>query len=132
MKKIIEIENDTVQQVQQVQQLPIEMSYISTISNLIYFLFGLLETGLIFRLMLKLTGASQTSGFVSFIYGFTEVFTRPFEGIFRRSMIDGLQAEPVFEPSTFIAIIVYAVVAFGIVKLVQILSGEKQEITLES
>lgn len=129
MKKTIEFESDTIQQV---QQIPAEVSYISTISNLIYFLFGILETGLIFRLILKLTGASQSSGFVSFIYGFTEIFTRPFEGIFRRSMIDGLQPEPVFEPSTFIALMVYAVIAFGIVKLIVILSGEKQEITLES
>lgn len=47
-------------------------------------------------------------------------------------MVDGLQVQPVFEPSTFIALIFYAVLAVGIVKLIQILSREKEEITLES
>jgi hypothetical protein len=98
-----------------------------TIEYLIYFFFGALETLLAFRLVLKLTGASIASGFVGLIYGLTGIFILPFEGIFRRGYTQGVETTSVFEPSTLVAIIVYAVVAWGIVKLIRILSGEKQQ-----
>lgn len=97
-----------------------------TIEYLIYFFFGLLETLLAFRLVLKLTGASATSAFVSLIYGLTGIFIMPFEGMFSRGYAEGLETTAVIEPSTLVAIVVYAVVAWGIVKLIRIFSGEKQ------
>jgi hypothetical protein len=102
-------------------------SSFQTIEYLIYFLFGILEILLVFRLILKLTGASFSSSFVNLIYGLTAVFILPFEGIFRRGYTQGVETTAVFEPSTLVAIIVYAVLAWGIVKLIQILSGEKQQ-----
>ena len=102
-------------------------SSFQTIEYLIYFLFGVLEILLVFRLILKLTGASLSSDFVNLIYGVTGVFILPFEGIFRRGFTQGVETTAVFEPSTLVAIIVYAVLAWGIVKLIQILSGEKQQ-----
>jgi len=97
-----------------------------TIQYLIYFIFGVLEILLAFRLVLKLMGASIASAFVSFIYGLTGLFILPFEGIFRRGYAQGVETTSVLEPSTVVAIIVYAVLAWGIVKLLLILSGEKQ------
>ena len=97
-----------------------------TIEYLVYFLFGVLEILLAFRLILKLTGASLSSAFVSFIYGLTGIFLAPFEGIFHRGFTRGVETTAVLEPSTIVAIIVYAVVAWGIVKLVRIFSGERQ------
>jgi len=97
-----------------------------TIEYLVYFLFGVLEILLFFRLMLKLTGASLTSLFVSLIYGLTGIFILPFEGIFRRWFNQGLETTSVFEPSTIVAIIVYAMLAWGIVQLIRIFSGETQ------
>jgi len=97
-----------------------------TVEYLIYFLFGLLEVLLVFRLVLKLTGASMGSAFVGLIYGLTGVFILPFEGIFRRGFAQGVETTSVLEPSTLVAIIVYAILAWGIVKLIRILSGEKQ------
>jgi len=102
-------------------------SSFQTIEYLIYFLFGILEILLVFRLILKLTGASFSSSFVNLIYGLTAVFILPFEGIFHRGYTQGVETTAVFEPSTLVAIIVYAVLAWGIVKLIQILSGEKQQ-----
>jgi len=98
-----------------------------TIEYLIYFFFGLLEILLAFRLVLKLTGASIASAFVGLIYGITGIFILPFEGIFRRGYAQGVETTSVLEPSTLVAIIVYAVLAWGIVKLLRILSGEKQQ-----
>ena len=94
---------------------------------LIYFLFGFLEILLIFRLLLKLTGASLSSGFVSEIYTISDIFILPFEGIFRRGFTQGVETTAVLEPSTIVAILVYILVAWAIVKLIGIFSGEKQE-----
>lgn len=103
-----------------------EVSNSQTTAYLIYFLFGLLEVLLAFRLVLKLTGASTSSDFVGFIYGLTGIFILPFEGIFRRAFSQGVETTAVFEPSTLVAIVVYAVIAWGIVKLLRIFSGERQ------
>jgi len=97
-----------------------------TAGYLIYFLFGMLEILLAFRLVFKLAGASISSAFVNSIYGLTGVFILPFEGIFRRGFTQGIETTSVLEPSTLVAIIVYAVLAWGIIKLVRVLSGEQQ------
>ena len=97
-----------------------------TIEYLTYFIFGALEILLAFRFVLKLAGASISSAFVGLIYGLTRIFTLPFEGIFRRGVTRGMETSAIFEPATLIAIIVYAVIAWGIVKLIRILSGDKQ------
>src|SRR3990170_3086566 len=91
------------------------------VEYLIYFFFGALEILLAFRLVLKLMGASISSTFVGLIYGLTGIFILPFEGIFRRGYTQGIETTSVLEPSTLVAIIVYAVIAWGIVKLLRIL-----------
>lgn len=98
-----------------------------TIEYLVYFAFGFLEVLLVFRLLLKLAGASITSAFVGLIYGITGVFILPFEGIFRRAVTTGQETNLVLEPAVIVAIIAYAVLAFGSVYLIRILSGERQE-----
>lgn len=100
-----------------------------TIEYLIYFLFGALEILLAFRLVLKLSGASAASTFVDLIYGLTGIFILPFEGIFRRGFAEGIETTSVLEPSTLVALVVYAVLAWGIVKLLRILSGVHQQQT---
>jgi hypothetical protein len=102
-------------------------SSFQTVEYLIYFLFGILEVLLVFRLILKLTGAGISSGFVNLIYDLTGVFILPFEGIFRRGFAQGVETTSVFEPSTLVAIIVYAVLAWGIVVLIRIFSGQKKQ-----
>ena len=98
-----------------------------TIGYLVYFLFGALEILLAFRLVLKLMGANPSSTFVGLIYDLSGVFILPFEGIFRRGFTQGVETTSVFEPSTLVAIIVYSIVAWGIVSLIRIFSGEKQQ-----
>lgn len=100
-----------------------------TVEYLVYFFFGALEILLAFRLVLKLMGASIASAFVGLIYGVTGIFILPFEGIFRKGFAQGVETTSVLEPSTLVALIVYAVVAWGIVKLLRILSGEQQQTT---
>ncbi len=97
-----------------------------TIEYLIYFFFGLLDVLLVFRLVFKMAGASITSAFVSFIYGVTGLFILPFEGIFRTGVSRGLETTAILEPATLLALVVYPFLAWGIVKLVRIFSGEQQ------
>jgi hypothetical protein len=103
-----------------------EATNTQTIEYLVYYIFGALEILLAFRLVLKMMGASLSSLFVRFIYGLTGLFTLPFDGIFRRGLSQGLETTSVLEPGTIVAIIVYAVVAWGIVKMVRISSGKQQ------
>lgn len=103
-----------------------QVSNTKTVEQVIYFLFGTLEVLLVFRLIFKLAGASFGSAFVQMIYGLTGIFIWPFEGIFRRGLSQGLETTSVLEPSTIVAIIAYAILAWGIVKLVRISSGEKE------
>lgn len=104
-----------------------ETTSFQTVEYLVYFFFGALEIPLAFRLVLKLTGASISSAFVGLVYGLTGVFILPFEGIFRRGYAQGVETTSVLEPSTLVAIIVYVFLAWGIVKLLRILSGRQQQ-----
>ncbi len=104
-----------------------EATKTQTAEYLIYFFFGFLEILLIFRLILKLAGANTSSAFVRGIYAIAGIFILPFEGIFRRGFAQGIETTSVLEPSTIVAIFVYILLAWGIVKLVKISSGEKQE-----
>ncbi|MFA6602213.1 MAG: YggT family protein [Candidatus Shapirobacteria bacterium] len=94
---------------------------------LVYYFFGAMEILLAFRLVLQLTGASLASGFVRLIYNITGILVLPFNGIFSKGYAQGLETTSVLEPGTIVAIIVYALVAWGIVKVIKIASGEQQE-----
>jgi hypothetical protein len=110
-----------------VAPVKMEATTSQTIGYLVYFFFGALEILLAFRLVLKLAGASVGNAFVGLVYGITGIFILPFQGIFHSGVTQGIETSSVFEPSTMIAIIVYAVLAWGIVKLLSVLSGEKQK-----
>lgn len=86
------------------------------VTRVIYWLLGILEGLLAFRLILKLFGASTSSSFVAFIYNVTKIFVAPFAGIFK-------SVESGFETSTLIAMLVYALVGWGIAKLVAIVTN---------
>ncbi len=93
-----------------------------TSGRMVYYILGVLESLLAFRLVFRLLGANPESGFVSFIYSVTNIFLVPFEAIFRTATTEGIETSAVLEPSTLIAMIVYALIAWGIVKLIIILT----------
>jgi len=110
-----------------VAPVKLEATTSQTIGYLVYFFFGALEILLTFRLILKLAGASYGNAFVGLVYGITGIFILPFQGIFQRVVGQVVQTTSVFEPATLVAIIVYAVLAWGVVKFLSVLSGERQE-----
>ncbi len=96
-----------------------------TASYLIYFIFAVLDVLLAFRFVLQLLGANPSSGFVDFIYNLSAIFVTPFIGIFNESLARGAVTTSVFEPATLIAIVVYGLVAWGIVTLIKVISGRQ-------
>jgi uncharacterized membrane protein len=88
-----------------------------TVINGIWLVLGIVEVLLVFRFVLKLLGANPSSGFVNFVYSVSGPLTAPFRGIFSTPTAQGNITTSVFETSTVVAIIVYVIIAWGIVKL---------------
>lgn len=91
--------------------------------QVIWYVLGVIEVLLIFRIMLKLLGANAQSGFADFIYTVSSPLALPFAGIL------GITGGTVsfIEWSTLIAMAVYAVIAYGIVALFQMVKPTNQE-----
>ena len=81
--------------------------------NIVYYILGIVETLIGFRLLFKLLDANPRNGFVTFLYSLTGIFVAPFRGIFSTSV----SSQSVFEPAAVIAMAVYAVIAYGIIRL---------------
>ena len=79
-------------------------------------IFSAAEVILGLRLIMKLLGANAESAFVKTLYGITGFFVRLFEGIFSSVTINE-STGAVFEPATLIAMIIIALIALGISKL---------------
>jgi len=98
-----------------------------TVQYIIYYVFGAIEVLLAFRLIFRLFGANPESGFVNWVYNLSAAFIWPFLGIFPNPTTEGAVTTAVFEPATLVAIIVYAILAWGIAKIISISAGERQE-----
>jgi hypothetical protein len=97
----------------------------------VYYILGVFEVLFAFRLIFKILGANPGSTFVSFIYSTTELFLSPFANIFRKAVIKGVETQAVLEPATIIGMIVYALVAWGIIKLIEINKNSKNTNTMK-
>ena len=78
-----------------------------------YFILAVLEIILLLRLLFRLLGANTDNGFITVLYSLSHIFVGPFNGIFN----DQALGRSVFEVSTIIAMLVYALIAWGIVSL---------------
>ena len=82
-------------------------------TQIVWYILGIIEVLLAFRFILKLTGANPAAGFTSFIYSVTHIFAAPFLSVFGITNVAG----SVFEWTTILAMLVYWVLAIGIIKL---------------
>ena len=108
------------QQPAQPQKISTEASNTSGLlisQHVTYFLLGVIEVLLIFRLILSLFGANRDNPFASFIFDVSGVFAAPFFTLFNYEPSYGVS---VLELGTMIGMAVYAVVAAGIVALLRI------------
>lgn len=82
-------------------------------TQIVWYLLSILEVILAFRFALKLLGANPDAGFSSFVYALTWPFTAPFLAVFPRLAVQG----SIFEWTTLLAMLVYWMIAVGIVEL---------------
>lgn len=79
-------------------------------------IFSAVEIILGIRLILKLLGANAGNSVIKALYDFTGFFVKIFEGIFSRVTINEASGA-VFEPATLIAMVVIALIALVVLKL---------------
>ncbi len=91
----------------------------------IYILFGFIEVLLAIRFILRLFGANAQAGFAQLIYGVTGPLVAPFQGLFGTVQSDA----SVLESASLVALVVYALVAWLIVKVAWLAFGETRSAT---
>ena len=90
---------------------------VAKLVRLIWVATGILEFAILLRMLLMLIAANSNNAFTQLVYGFTDLFLWPFAGLIGSpSAGNGM----VLEVSSFIALLVYAVLAWGLVQLIQI------------
>jgi uncharacterized protein YggT (Ycf19 family) len=87
------------------------------VSQFIWLLFGALEALIGIRVILMLIGANPANWFTAFVYQLSELFLWPFRNIIANPAFQN----NVLEITSLIAMIVYALIGWGIVRLVWVL-----------
>jgi hypothetical protein len=82
---------------------------------------GVIDILIAARFLGKLFGASTQSAFVSFIYTVSGPLVAPFQGIFG----NGGSKVNTFETADLVAIVVYAVLGWGLVMLIRIITAPR-------
>lgn len=90
--------------------------------RLVYFIGGVIIGFIILRIFLLLMAANQSNAFVDFVYSVSALFVAPFFGMFSYTPAYGAA---VFEVSSFVAILVYMLLTWGLVALVTMGSRQK-------
>ena len=86
-------------------------------TQLVWLLFGLLEALIALRILFKLIAVNESNAFAGFVYNITNLFVAPFASLTGAPAAGGM----VLEISSFIAMIVYALVGWGLERLIWVL-----------
>jgi uncharacterized membrane protein len=95
-------------------------------TRIVWTILGALEILLALRFGLKLIGANPDSGFAVFMYGLSGLFTAPFTGLVP-TWVSGVT---VLEVTTLIAMAIYALLFWGVVSLIPILTDRARARTV--
>jgi uncharacterized protein YggT (Ycf19 family) len=87
------------------------------LARIIWYIAGVILVLLAFRFVLALLGANSANQFANFIYTASHPFVAPFFSLFGYRMQYGVSR---FEIYTLVAMAVYAIIAYGLAKLVTI------------
>lgn len=87
------------------------------LTNLIWFVAGVILVLLAFRFIFALLGANPGNSFANFIYTTSHPFVAPFFGLFSYNYSYGISR---FEVYTLVAMLVYLVIAWGLTSLVNL------------
>jgi uncharacterized membrane protein len=88
------------------------------LNRILWSLLAFLEILLAMRFILRLIAANPASGFAMFIYGLTGLFVGPFNGLIATPTSGGLT----LEVTTIIAMVVYALIFWGIAYIVRMVT----------
>jgi hypothetical protein len=83
-------------------------------TQIAWYIFYVIEALLLFRFLLRLLAANPGAGFTEFIYALSYPFVAPFLYVFAPMQIGG----NVFEWSTLLAMLVYWILTWGIIRLI--------------
>jgi YGGT family len=96
-----------------------ESRYNFRAAAIVGFVAGVVNVLIAMRFLLRLLGASAQSAFVNAVYAVSGPLVAPFHGIFGDSASNGSY----FETAALVAIIVYALIGWGLIVLVRILTA---------
>jgi uncharacterized protein YggT (Ycf19 family) len=94
-------------------------SYNFRLAAVVGFIVAVVDIFIAARFLGKLFGASAQSAFVNFIYQVSGPMVAPFTGIFG----DTGSRTNTFETASLVAIVVYAVIGWGIIALIRIVTA---------
>jgi YggT family protein len=92
--------------------------------RIVRYIAAVLEVLLVIRFFLKLLGASTDAAFTILVYGLTELFVLPFYGIFGHPA----SGAHMFESSSFVAILIYPLLALAITSLIRIRTARQHPV----
>jgi hypothetical protein len=99
--------------------IEVRSSPAATLTRVIWLALAFLEALIGLRIIMLLIGASPSAPFAYLVYAVSGVFLWPFAG-----MISSISADGVFlEVSSFIAMFVYALLAWGLVEITWLIFG---------
>jgi YGGT family protein len=92
------------------------------LGTIVYFLFGIAEALLALRIVFRLLGANAASGFVSWIYSFSQPLVTPFSGIFNQPAATvvgpGAVSTSVIDWAAIVALIIIGVIGAVIGRMI--------------
>lgn len=91
---------------------------VAKLAQIVWFIFGAIIALLTVRIVLSLLGANPANAFANFIYTLSEPLAAPFRGLLQVGEVQLGVAR--FELETLVAILVYALIGWGIVKLINL------------
>jgi len=91
----------------------------------VWWIVGFVEVLIAIRFVLKLFGANPAP-FVRFMYDLTWPFVAPFHGIFNTAQ----EGRSILEPESLVAMAIYALIGWGIVSLIRLLSRPRSSTTV--
>lgn len=87
------------------------------LTQFVWWVFGITEGLIGLRVLLKLMAANPNNAFAAFLYGITQPLIWPFQGLTAQPSASGF----VLELSSIIAMVVYALLAWALVKAIEVL-----------
>lgn len=110
---------NAVQRDTEVSDPNVESSHANNVmERVVYLIFGLIESLLAIRFVISMFGANTTNGFANFIYSTTQPLVAPFFNLFNYNNYQyGVARIEIF---TIVAMIVYSLLAWLIIRLVNV------------